>query len=261
MADRKVDSDLTPGELLRRSRQRVGWSIEEVADELNLLPAVVESIENDNYSEMAGWTYVVGYLRSYAKLVGISIDEAILTHKTLLPQKEDAPGTLTHRSGSRLSIPISLSWIVTAAVVIVVFGGLIATYWQRSIQEDRVLVDTRPRSELSKSNPTQDIPKTDVEENQKKGETSTFVKATGNAMIEPQEMAVTTIQTSDVDDTSTPIQLKIMREEDLPKKLENASEVAEVKRIDRALTIIDFDTRIIGLDLVRDNNIDQPDSN
>ena len=80
-------------------------------------------------------------------------------------------------------------------------------------------------------------------------------------MIEPQEMAVTTIQTSDVDDTSTPIQLKIMREEDLPKKLENASEVAEVKRIDRALTIIDFDTRIIGLDLVRDNNIDQPDSN
>lgn len=253
MVEHKVDADLTPGVLLRRSRQRYGWSIEDVADELNLLPNIVELIENDDYAEMAGWTYVVGYLRSYAKLVGISIDDAISTHKTLLPQKEDGPGTLTHRSGGRLSIPISLSWIVTVAVVIVVVGGLIATYWQRSSQDDRVLVENRPRSEFSKSKLTEDLtPKADL-----KDKVSTFVEATGSIEIEPQKTIEDAIQNSNVDDASTPIQLDMERETDpVTNLLEEAPEVAKANKLGSDLTIIDFDTRIIGLDSVSGNNVD-----
>ena len=96
MAERTPDYELTPGALLRRSRQRYGWSVEDVADELKLLPYVVEAIEQDNYTQMAGWTYAVGYLRGYAKLVGVNIESAIAEHASLLPQKEDGPGTLTY---------------------------------------------------------------------------------------------------------------------------------------------------------------------
>ena len=77
MVQRTPDSELTPGALLQRSRQRYGWSIEDVADELKLLPYVIEAIEQDDYSQTAGWTYAVGYLRGYAKLVGIDIDSTI----------------------------------------------------------------------------------------------------------------------------------------------------------------------------------------
>ena len=124
MVERTPDSELTPGALLQRSRQRYGWSIEDVADELKLLPYVVEAIEQDDYSQMAGWTYAVGYLRSYAKLVGVGIDEAIKANESLMPQKNDGPGTLTHRTAGRVSIPISLSWVVTVVVVFIVVGGL-----------------------------------------------------------------------------------------------------------------------------------------
>ena len=142
MAERTPDYELTPGALLRRSRQRYGWSVEDVADELNLLPYVVEAIEQDNYTQMAGWTYAVGYLRGYAKLVGVNIESAIGEHASLLPQKEDGPGTLTYRTGAKVAVPISLSWVMTAVVVIVVVGGISATYFKRSNDADRVVLES-----------------------------------------------------------------------------------------------------------------------
>jgi len=142
MAERTPDYELTPGALLRRSRQRYGWSVEDVADELKLLPYVIEAIEQDNYTQMAGWTYAVGYLRGYAKLVGVNIESAIAEHSSLLPQKEDAPGTLTYRTGAKVAIPISLNWVITAVVVIVVVGGISATYLKRSNDADRVVLES-----------------------------------------------------------------------------------------------------------------------
>jgi len=143
MVQRTPDSELTPGALLQRSRQRYGWSIEDVADELKLLPYVVEAIEQDDYSQMAGWTYAVGYLRSYAKLVGIDIDSTISKHKSLFPQKEDGPGTMTHRAVGKVSIPISFNWIVTIMVVIIVIGGLATTYWKRANDKEKVVLESQ----------------------------------------------------------------------------------------------------------------------
>ncbi len=142
MAERTPDYELTPGALLRRSRQRYGWSVEDVADELKLLPYVVEAIEQDNYTQMSGWTYAVGYLRGYAKLVGVNIEAAIAEHASLLPQKDDGPGTLTYRTGAKVAVPISLSWVMTAVVVIVVVGGISATYLKRANDADRVVLES-----------------------------------------------------------------------------------------------------------------------
>ena len=74
MTDQQVRSSATPGHLLRAARRRYGWSVEDIAEELNLLPHVVEGLENDDYSVVAGHTYAVGYMRNYARLVGVTID-------------------------------------------------------------------------------------------------------------------------------------------------------------------------------------------
>ncbi|MBO68075.1 MAG: hypothetical protein CL398_07150 [Acidiferrobacteraceae bacterium] len=132
MAERPMDNELTPGALLRRSRQRYGWSIEDVADELKLLPDVVDNLEKDNYADMAGWTYVVGYLRSYAKLVGVNADTAISKHAAILPKKEDGPGTLTYRANSKLAIPVPVSFVVSAVIIVIVVAGITVTYWDRT---------------------------------------------------------------------------------------------------------------------------------
>ncbi|XXK21050.1 RodZ domain-containing protein [Arenicellales bacterium nBUS_48] len=146
----------TPGAILRAARELQGWSIESVAEELRLLPNVVEALENDDYSHTAGWTYAVGYLRNYARLAGVSIEQAITDRKELLPPKEDGPGTMTEPVRNRMQpIAIQYRWVATGAVLLLVFGGLYAAYLNRSTDVERSRLDLveQSRSEITDSEP------------------------------------------------------------------------------------------------------------
>ena len=141
----------TPGELLRGARQLYGWSVEEVADELNLLPYIIQALENDDYDQLAGWTYVVGYLRSYGKLVSVNVESAIKQHEQFLPPTQDGPGTVTENIIQRQPIAIHYRWVVTVVVLIVVVGGLYGAYLKRSGDVERIdLASNELNDELAK---------------------------------------------------------------------------------------------------------------
>jgi cytoskeleton protein RodZ len=65
------------GTLLRQGRETAGMSIEQVADKLNLLHSVVSSLEKDCHERIRGETFVRGYMRNYARLVGIDDTEVV----------------------------------------------------------------------------------------------------------------------------------------------------------------------------------------
>ena len=141
----------TPGELLRGARQLYGWSVEEVAVELNLLPYIIQALENDDYDQLAGWTYVVGYLRSYGKLVSVNVESAIKQHEKILPPTQDGPGTVTENIAHRQPIAIHYRWVVTVVVLIVVVGGLYGAYLKRSGDVERIdLASNELNDELAK---------------------------------------------------------------------------------------------------------------
>ena len=62
------------GQELALAREAKGMSQEQVADILNLTLANVIALENDDYESLPGWTYVSGYLRAYARLLGLDSD-------------------------------------------------------------------------------------------------------------------------------------------------------------------------------------------
>ncbi len=138
MVEIDAKSGATPGELLRGARQLYGWSVEEVADELNLLPHIIQTLENDDYDKLAGWTYVVGYLRSYGKLVSVNVEGAIKEHEKFFPPAQDGPGTVTENITHRQPIAIHYRWVVTFVVLIVVVGGLYGAYLKRSGDVKRI---------------------------------------------------------------------------------------------------------------------------
>jgi len=70
-----------PGNVLRAKREEYEWSIEAVAEALHLSTHSVKAIEADRYDELPGATYVIGYWRSYARLLGIDIEETIDVNK------------------------------------------------------------------------------------------------------------------------------------------------------------------------------------
>lgn len=69
---------VSPGQLLKEGREKLGWSQQEVAQRLNLRSAVVQSLEQDRFDDKVSATFVRGYLRAYAKLLGIS-EELIIS--------------------------------------------------------------------------------------------------------------------------------------------------------------------------------------
>lgn len=72
----------SPGALLRAGREKAGLSVEQVAEKLHLLQSVVNSLEKDCYDRIRGDTFVRGYMRNYARLVGIDGDEVVGRYNT-----------------------------------------------------------------------------------------------------------------------------------------------------------------------------------
>lgn len=74
----------SPGSLLKARRQEYGWSIQDVARALRLSERQIEAIEEDDYDNLPGKTYVMGYWRSYSQLLQIQIEDSVQVHRAEL---------------------------------------------------------------------------------------------------------------------------------------------------------------------------------
>ena len=63
------DVPLTVGARLRAAREAKGLSLHQVADILRLRAIQVQALEEGNYNQLPGQTFVTGFLRSYANLL------------------------------------------------------------------------------------------------------------------------------------------------------------------------------------------------
>lgn len=70
------------GEELRRRREEKKFSVEDVSTRLKISTAYLTAIENLNTSDLPSIGYVLGYVRSYAALLGMSPSEAASRYRT-----------------------------------------------------------------------------------------------------------------------------------------------------------------------------------
>jgi len=72
-----------PGRLLHQARQDLRLAPEDVAQILHLSPKQIIALEQDDYKNLPGPTYVRGYLRNYAQLLGLSPDKVLKSYNSL----------------------------------------------------------------------------------------------------------------------------------------------------------------------------------
>ena len=96
MDDQPADAPATGGKRLQALREKNEWSVEEVASELNLKADVIRGLESDDFSALPERTYVRGYLRAYARLLGIQESEVL----------EDLPEIKRSRGGLGSVLPV-----------------------------------------------------------------------------------------------------------------------------------------------------------
>ena len=89
-----VDGNAAPGKILAAQREAMGWTVEQVADQLKLAVRQVVALEAGDYAALPGPAVVRGFVRAYAKMV--SLDPTPLVAAIALDTPGPSDATHTH---------------------------------------------------------------------------------------------------------------------------------------------------------------------
>ena len=130
------DNHGVPGRTLAAQREAMGWTVEQVADQLKLAVRQVVALEAGDYAALPGPAVVRGFVRAYAKIVKLDAAPLVAMIALDTPAPSDATGTTLRRDkpasfsevrfpthGKRAPLPL-----VPIAVVVVVIAAAAAAW-------------------------------------------------------------------------------------------------------------------------------------
>lgn len=134
--DLSTEEVIRPGDMLRQAREQLGYSQKDIANRLRLRLSVINDIEDNNFEQSQLATFTRGYVRSYAKFVGL--DEAEVLAKL------DQHGHAQHQDHEMQSFSrrtkreahdnriMRLTWALA-----IIFVGLTGIWWWQSLQMEQ----------------------------------------------------------------------------------------------------------------------------
>ena len=140
------------GTLLREAREARELSREDLARTLNLHVRIIEALERDDDAQLPGPAFVRGYLRSYARLMGLDPEPMLADHQArtggVVPEvhasprleREDAqPGVVQQKPGLVMAIATIALVMVALAVLLIqrpeIFGDFFSAAPEASSNE------------------------------------------------------------------------------------------------------------------------------
>ncbi len=124
-----------PGELLKKAREAKGLSQIEVAQKLNFLPVYVPALENEDFAPLHSVTFIKGYLRAYARFLGIDADEVMhcfaMHHPELVTQEPQQTVEVMKPEKNTNSLVFKLFTLLIVVALITV----IIIWWQSRTAE------------------------------------------------------------------------------------------------------------------------------
>lgn len=124
-------SEPGPGAALQDERRRQSLSLTDVARQLKLSPRQVEALERDDFAALPGPVFVRGFLRNYARLLGLDPEPMVRTAERMLaPSQAEAEVRSAGASERSVAVPMSESarpssrnrlplYVISAIVILV----------------------------------------------------------------------------------------------------------------------------------------------
>lgn len=213
----QVDTQVTPGELLRAAREQAGLSVSQIADRLRLRRSQIEELEANEFSKYVGGTYIRGYLRSYAKLVNLNEASVIAAYQSFIGE-EVPPGQMQSFSRkTKLESQDNKLMLITWIIILLLIGSVAVFVWQQFIEEqngnglsssatttstqarERATSTTTPQRELERQrDPIDPRDRDDVIAPE---ETETLVEAPVEPVVVPEVSTETTESTTESEST------------------------------------------------------------
>jgi transcriptional regulator with XRE-family HTH domain len=142
---------LTLGEKLRQAREAKGISVSEVAEQTRISPLYIQSIENNDYKPLPGGIFNKGFVKSYAKFIGVDEQEALADYSRLAAEHEATaeqpfkvyrPEVLTDDNAASSMAPT----LIFAGIILALMTGGILFVLNYLQNRDTAVVNTNSNS-------------------------------------------------------------------------------------------------------------------
>lgn len=139
VVDQEAAPRSLPGEVLRQAREQQGLTLGEVSGVLKFSMRQITALENDDYEQLQGKTFLRGFIRAYARLLKLPPDPLL---KMLGEASEPSPLQIAVPANMGETNPVSfyrrhakklaVSGLLLFLVSIVWFLGLVPTDWYQA---------------------------------------------------------------------------------------------------------------------------------
>jgi cytoskeleton protein RodZ len=157
----------TLGEKLRQAREARGISVSEVAEQTRISPLYISSIEKDDYKPLPGGIFNKGFVKSYAKFIGIDEHEALQDYATIVSRNEGGPDedlrtyrpeVLTDDSSASSMVPT----IIFAGIILALMTGgiLFGIRYLQGTDSPPEAINIRPANNSTSTNTAAPLPET-----------------------------------------------------------------------------------------------------
>jgi len=118
------------GRYLAQQRELRGLTAADVARETRLSPTAIGALEGDRFDELPARVFVVGYLRAYARCVGLGPEELVARYDEWrvqmgLVDEEQEEAAVTPRRRMHLPPPV-WPWVAGAGLIVAALWWLFA---------------------------------------------------------------------------------------------------------------------------------------
>jgi cytoskeletal protein RodZ len=116
-----VDDGVDIGSALRAAREFRGLNLQDVADATRIRMSYIEALEDLRLDELPSRPFTIGYVKSYAKMLGLDGDAAVARFKVDVPDDSEplrAPVGVRHERDPRLGLILALGVLIVAAIVL-----------------------------------------------------------------------------------------------------------------------------------------------
>lgn len=153
----------TVAEQLRKAREARGLTVHQVADAIKMRADQVRALEAGDYDVFVAPVYIRGFVRSYARLLKIDVDEIMHTLEAELAQstKFREPPSLSPPEQTRLDVLMlylsRVNWRI-ALPVIAALAVVAGVFWVQRVVQARLQEDPARGIEAGLYRPAQAPP-------------------------------------------------------------------------------------------------------
>ena len=103
------------GVLFRNKREEMGLSYAQISERTKLRPHFLEALENEEWDHLPSPAFVKGFIRSYARALGLAEDGLVALYQEITPQRHETPWPVQPPVNKRKKPPLYLFLILACS--------------------------------------------------------------------------------------------------------------------------------------------------